>query len=66
MKQNRLETTVAVRITPQERKVWNSLAAGRGVKMSTILRQGLAVGQAVLALQAGGSQSGQVVNDGNG
>lgn len=66
MKQNRLETTVAVRITPQDRKVWDSLAAGRGVKMSTILRQGLAVGAAVLALQAAGSQSGEAVNHGNG
>ena len=62
MKQNRLETTVAVRITPQDRKVWDSLAAGRGVTMSTILRQGLAVGAAVLALQAAGSQA---VNDGS-
>ena len=65
MKQKRLETTVAVRITPQERKVWDSLAAVKGVKMSTILRQGLAVGAAVLALQAGGSQSGEV-HHGNG
>ena len=65
MKQNRLETTVAVRITPQERKVWDSLAVSKNVRLSDVLRQGLAVGAAVLALQAGGSQSGEV-HHGNG
>lgn len=65
MKQNRLETTVAVRITPQDRKFWDNMAAVKGVRMSTILRQGLAVGAAVLQMQAGGSQSGEV-HHGNG
>lgn len=54
MKQNRLETTVAVRLAPDVRHQWYQLAAVRGERLSDVLRAGLQIGQAVLTLQAGG------------
>jgi hypothetical protein len=58
--------TVAVRLAPGTRNQWYQLAAVKGVRLSDVLREGLAVGAAVLTLQAGGSQSGGAVNHGNG
>lgn len=56
--------TVAVRLAPDVRRQWYALAAVKGVRLSDVLREGLAVGAAVLTLQAGAA-AGQVVQDGN-
>jgi len=58
--------TVAVRLAPDVRSQWYRLAAVRGERLSDVLRAGLQIGQAVLQMQAGGSQSGEAVNHGNG
>ena len=53
--------TVAVRLAPDVRSQWYALAAVKGVRLSDVLREGLAVGAAVLTLQAGGAGQGQAV-----
>lgn len=56
---------VAVRLAPDVRRQWYQLAAVRGERLSDVLRAGLTIGAAVLAVQSGGT-AGQAVNDGNG